>query len=164
MTSADENYLRQISEAFGVQDPPIIDVVEEVSPGDQLERVVSCMQEAGWADVHVENDGIRYPRHADDPDQRQAIGLALYTCYARFPVTTEFLHPTDAMCRRLYDYFTDELAPCLRSHGYDISPAPPWEHWLHALRQDQEYWDPSLEVPRDEYPKDACPHMPPEFR
>ncbi|WP_299518866.1 hypothetical protein [uncultured Serinicoccus sp.] len=101
MTAADEKYLRDVAVTFGVEDPPPVDVVEEVVPRDQVERVVSCMRESGWTDVHVEDGGIRYPWHREDPEQRRAIGLALYTCYAKFPIKTEFLHPSDAMCRRL---------------------------------------------------------------
>lgn len=164
MSTADENYLRGIAEMYGVQDPPSVDVVKRVGPKEQVERVVACMHKAGWSDVQIENGGIRGPWDPDDPEQREAIGLALYTCYAKYPIRTELLKPSEEMHRRLYNYFKDELAPCLKSRGYDISPAPGWEQWLHALQHDKEFWDPAIEVPHDEYPEDACPRMPQEFR
>ena len=164
MSAADENHLREVAEMFGVKHPPSVDVVQQVGPKEQVERIVACMHEFGWSDVQVENGGIRYPWDPEDPKQREAIGLAMYTCHAKFPIRTELLHPSKETYRRLYDYFRDELAPCLRSKGYEISPAPGWEHWLHALQHDQEYWDPASEVPHDEYPEDACPRMPLEFR
>lgn len=164
MSAADEHYLRGIAGLYGVKDPPSVDVVEEVGPMRQVERVVACMHESGWSDVHLENGGVRYPWDPDDPEQREAIGLALYTCYAKYPVRAELLHPSEEMYRRLYDYFRDELAPCLRSRGHDISPAPNWEYWLYAIANDREYWDPANEVPQDDYPEDACPRMPQEFR
>lgn len=114
MSAADENHLREVAEMFGVKHPPSVDVVQQVGPKEQVERIVACMHEFGWSDVQVENGGIRYPWDPEDPKQREAIGLAMYTCHAKFPIRTELLHPSKETYRRLYDYFRDELAPCLR--------------------------------------------------
>lgn len=87
-----------------------------------------------------------------------------YRCRISYPIHPRFqLPPTDQQLRVIYDYFLDELIPCLRNEGYELSPPPSFEtfraEWPNT-------WDPYVELPEPKgFKKDEvlqkCPPRPP---
>lgn len=160
MASADESYLRQVAQMYGVTDPPEVEVEKEVGPKEQVDLVVACMHELGWPEVRVQDGRISYPW---TPEVQDDVGRAMYTCYARYPLRPELFEPTEEMYRQLYYYYADELVPCLRSRGLEVSSPPSWEAWIASVQVGGDYWNPVTEVDPADYPTDACPPLPPEL-
>lgn len=52
MSAADE-LPSGVAETYGVQNPPFVDVVEEVAQKEQVERIVACMRETAWTQSTV---------------------------------------------------------------------------------------------------------------
>ena len=74
------------------------------------------MHDLGWPDVRATSDG---GLDRQDPNtQAGAHTLAMYTCNAKYPMDPKSNVPlTDEGLGELFDYFTDELKPCLEAEG-----------------------------------------------
>jgi hypothetical protein len=60
---------------YGVQNPPFVDVVEEVGQKEQVERIVACMHETGWTPSTVPAlSGSGLARVLERPHDRQDRG------------------------------------------------------------------------------------------
>lgn len=155
-----EAYLGQIAQMYQIEDPPSVAVVRIVGPDEQLELVAECMQEGGWPETKVSNGGLQYE---DLPEQEEAMNGAFYTCFASYPLAEEFLADGREQYEELYNYFVDDLKPCLEDQGLEITDPPSLESWLAVAETGSpEYWDPTLEIPDVDFAaiQEVCPQNP----
>lgn len=160
--TADEAYLERyredLAELHGVEDPPSVEVVRRVAPAEQSALVGACMEERGWP-VEVDPEGGVV---ASVPDQQVTqLNESWYVCWASYPPLEQYLRPLDdEQLGRLYDYYVDELTPCLRAEGHAVDP-PSRERWLHDRATGQD-WMPYFDVEGapDEELERRCPASP----
>lgn len=153
-------YLQELAEMYGVSNPPPVTPLRAVRPTEQLPLIADCMNDAGWVNVSTSGGGLQV---ADVPGQENALNLALYTCFAQYPLSGKYLAaPSEDDWRELYDYYTSELAPCLRGLGEEIPTSPSFPSWL-ATTAEGDYWNPAEFVPVEDYPENECPRLPEKF-
>lgn len=110
----------------GIERPDV--AVEKVMDAEGYPaQLVDCVHEAGFPEVTLDPDGgIAY-----EGSQLPAYDLALYTCSARFPVDPKYTQPLDdEQLSKLYDYYTQELVPCIESEGYTAPEAPTRQYFI----------------------------------
>ncbi|WP_162802058.1 hypothetical protein [Ornithinimicrobium murale] len=155
-------YLEQISNMYEVADPPSVDIVRVVNPDEQLDLIAGCMQEEGWPATAVKDGGLQYQ---NIPEQKSAINESFYACFAQYPLAEEFLAVGPDHYEELYDYFVNEVKPCLEGQGIAISDPPSFESWLAVAEQDEgKHWDPTVEIPDSadfQALQEICPQNPP---
>ncbi|WP_157621740.1 hypothetical protein [Serinicoccus hydrothermalis] len=130
-----ENELKDYAEVLGVDDPPDVTVVREVSPEDQMVAVRDCMAESGFTVSDPDSLNLEW----EVPEgQGEAFSLAIYTCNAQYPIAQEFRGALDADGRGvLYDHWVDDTIPCLESLGYSVDTPPSREAFMAGA-----VWDP----------------------
>jgi len=142
---------------YGITDPPVVEVVRVVEPAEQPALIEECMAEAGF-----ESDGGGW---AVPVDQKDALGLAMYICYAQYPIDDKYLTPlTDIQREKIYRYWVDVRSPCLEDMGYEIPDPPTLESWLAG----GEDWAPHyylghLSVDEAQVAQTRCPENPPDL-
>lgn len=134
---------------YGIEDPPQVDPIREITPAESKEVHDQCLVERGWV---MSEGGFTYPA-----DQRQAFFLESYICIASYPIRQEYLEPLDeAAWGRIYDYWVSETVPCFRAEGLDVSEPPTKETFLEgrAWTPDSDYVRSQVEerVQQGEYP------------
>ena len=64
----------------------------------------------------------------------------------------------------LYEYYVNEVKPCLEDQGIAISEPPSFESWLAVAEQDEgKRWNPTLEIPDSadfQALQEICPQNP----
>lgn len=109
---------------------PVVEIVRFVDIDDWSPTMEGCMHDSGWPDVRATSDGGLQSGLVQD-GQAGAHRLAMYTCNAKYPLDAKYSAPlTDERLGELYDYFADELQPCLEAEGYDTSDAPSRETFI----------------------------------
>lgn len=106
--------------------PQDVEFVRFVEAGDKPMVTVECLEAQGFA-ARIGADGGVFPDEVP-PDQSSALMEATYRCDVQFPVHPRYyLPPTVSQVRTYYDYYRDELVPCLRAEGQDVPDPPTWE-------------------------------------
>lgn len=162
--TSSEEALADLAEMLQISDPPVVEVVREITPAESKQVVDECLADRGWP---VVDGGIEFA-----PDQEASLNMDIYRCSAMYPIRQEYLEPLDdAAWGRIYDYWVSETLPCLRSEGLDVEDPPTRETFLGSRA-----WTPDNENVRDqvmelvqqgEYPAaehvfvDVCPVTPP---
>ncbi|WP_104129361.1 hypothetical protein [Cryobacterium sp. N21] len=114
---------------------PMIDIVRFVDNDDWGTARESCMHDLGWPDVRATADGGLESGMIQN-SQAGAHALAMYTCNAKYPMDPKYNVPlTDERLGELFDYFTDELQPCLAAEGYDTPAAPSRETFIDTYAE-----------------------------
>lgn len=136
--SPDQNREEELSDyarVLGIDDPPAVEVVREVSPEDQVGALRECMGESGFAVSDPQSTSLEW----DVPQgQDEAFSLAIYVCNARYPIAQEHRAPLDADGRGgLYDHWVSETIPCLQSLGYSVEVPPSRDSFMAGAM-----WDP----------------------
>lgn len=164
-----EEYLTELAEIHGIEDPPPVEVVEEIAPdADGLRLIAECYAEHGWP-ATFDGDGITI--EGIPPEQQEAFDLDRYVCDAQYPVAEKYrsLSPEEHL-RRWYAYLTTTYVPCVEALGYDISEPPTLETFLASGGQT---WIPNAQVGDQTRARgedfrsvdEQCPQqMPPEMR
>lgn len=156
-----EAYLEQISNMYEVADPPSVDIVRVVKPDEQLDLIAGCMEEEGWPATAVKDGGLQYQ---NIPEQKSAMDESFYTCFAQYPLAEEFLAVGPEHYEELYEYYVNEVKPCLEDQGIAISEPPSFESWLAVAEQDEgKHWNPTLEIPDSadfQALQEICPQNP----
>lgn len=102
---------------YGIDDPPVVSPVREITPAESKQVFDECMAERGWS---VENGHIQFTA-----EQRSSLYLDRYICAAMYPIRQEYLEPLDEPgWGRVHDYWLGETVPCLRAQGFHV-PDPP---------------------------------------
>lgn len=160
-----EEALADLAEMYGIQDPPQVEPIREITPAESKRVYDECMVERGWP---VVNGHIRFTQ-----DQRESLNMDQYICKAKYPIRQEYLQPLDeAAWGRVYDYWVSETLPCLESEGLVIAEPPTRETFV-----ERRAWTPDSDAVRDQvrdrvgqgdYPDiehvftEVCPVSPPE--
>lgn len=113
--------LEMIADIWGVTDPPKVKVVREIEPLEINALVDECMNDFGW----VKDSAGSYTI----PDaQRQAFGIANYTCVAQYPDKPIYTSPyTEEHYQNSYEYMRDVILPCIAQEGIDTNELPSFE-------------------------------------
>lgn len=127
--------LEDYAKSLGIDDPPSVEVVREVSPEEQVDAVRSCMSEFGYA---VSDPESGYLDWEVPQSQSDSFYLAVYTCNARYPIGEDFQGALDEAGRgSLYDHWVTETIPCLEKLGYSVDVPPTRESFVAGVA-----WDP----------------------
>lgn len=120
-------------------EPPEVLPVRTVTVDEANEAYVECMAEQGFPS-HVDQhgqEGIEFSM-----DQFEAMKLAQYVCYARYPLQDRYYEPYSVdQLRAIYDWNRTEVTQCLRDRGLEASTPPSFEAFAerYALTG-REYW------------------------
>lgn len=139
--------------------------VTVVSLDDWAAAYVKCMNVAGFPSYEVtEGGGFTYePSEGDDSELER---LSIYLCQMSFELEGQFDNRySAAQIGYLYEYYSEELVPCMASRGFPVAGGPTryefeqglgsWHPYL-ALRDDVR-----LEMMTDPDFLVVCPPMPP---
>ncbi len=132
-------------------DIPEVDLIRYVSATDWAPAIVDCMLGQGFGASLLADGGVSY----DEPPagQEEAQAIAVYVCMAEYPVEPTSEQLTEDQLRTLYDYYVNELVPCLADAGYDVIDAPsfetfrdsystsPWSPYSSVAPSTQAEWD-----------------------
>lgn len=163
-----EQYVAQQTESLrskGIEVPTDAEFVQFVEEDEWGTYQAKCMQDQGF-EAEASDDGRSVGGDLPPDDQMDAHWQATYRCRIAYPLHPRFDVPmTDEQIRIVYDYFVDELVPCLEKEGYDIEPAPSWETFRSQWGT-PESWEPhsSVRAPnRQEHLRirEDCPQRPP---
>ena len=101
---------------------PQVQRIDYVTPQKAEAIYKNCLSSTG-----VDLDYVfGFGNYTSDPTGLTAAYLAYYTCVAEYPIDPRAIgYLSAAQLDYMYDYFTERLAPCLRSLGYHVDPAPP---------------------------------------
>jgi hypothetical protein len=141
------SYLETLQKASGIKDPPNTEMIRLVPADQQAAVLKDCLAQAGF-DVTISDGGVAPP--SDIPrSQADAYQLAEYVCYAEYPADPDTFPPAlnETEVETLYDYYVNELMPCLEAHGYDIPSPPPLEVFKDEFATGQNLWFPYDWVP-----------------
>jgi len=117
-----------LAESMGLDDPPSVSLIRQISPAESQAVWQLCLKEAGW-DL-VETDGA--DPYFDVPvEQEQAFNLARYVCYSQYPVADKYTDPlSQEQLEVLYEHWTSITVPCFEELGYDVGDVPTRESFL----------------------------------
>lgn len=73
-----EERLASWAESAGLENPPTVEIIREVTPEEASELLTQCLAERGWVAEHGQ-----YTMHTD---QTEAFQLDTYRCMAAYPV------------------------------------------------------------------------------
>lgn len=73
-----DEQLADLAKSMGIESPPTVEVIREVTPQEAVEVTAQCMAGAGWGS----EDGVYTIR----TEQEDAFVLAQYRCAAAYPV------------------------------------------------------------------------------
>jgi hypothetical protein len=161
-----ESYRNGVLAAYPDANLPPVEITKMVSPKQQNELIVDCMTEGGWDATLSSDDGVEFGAVA--PAQEEALLVKLYECQSSYPIDSKWLDPLSrSELRRLYDYYVDELAPCVAERGIDVPVAPSFETFAESYKGNEQ-WHPYANVrnvPREDLDKllSDCPQTPAEF-
>ncbi len=106
---------------------PDVEVVRIMDAQARPAQLVDCLHEEGFPEAALDPDGgIAY-----EGSQLPAYDLAMYVCGARYPIDPKYLQPlTDEQLGALYDYYANELVPCIEAEGYSAPEAPTRQYFI----------------------------------
>lgn len=109
---------------LGIDNPPEVQVIHEITPADSQRVYQSCLEDAGWS---MAADGA----FEVTKEQEGALNLAMYVCHEQYPVAEKYTRPlSSGQLGLLYDWWTDETVPCFMELGYDVGNVPSREFFL----------------------------------
>lgn len=119
-------YLTILRAASGIEDPPETQIVRVLAPEEQPAVWEACMVEAGWQ-VSVTSDGGLVPPADLPEDQASVYAVADYTCHAQYPVDPALFRSFgEQQIEATYEYYVEELVPCLLKRGHRVEEPPTW--------------------------------------
>jgi hypothetical protein len=120
--SAHEQNVAQLLAEYPDADVPTVQPIRVVTLLEWPEVFAQCVTDEGFPASAAADGGVDF--EAIPAEQADASALATFVCRERYPVDpSEFEDPD---LSGLYDYYTQELVPCLEAEGYEI-PSPPSE-------------------------------------
>ena len=123
----------------------------------RLPVIVGCLAELGF-ETAISREGGGYEFLNPIPEKTE---LAQYVCNVRFPVNKgEVKIASELTLSDMYDYFVNELTPCLEREGFTISAptskAEFVETWPH--QSFNPYFDIDSNLPEAQGLAERCPH------
>lgn len=124
-------------------DVDIPNVVRVVKTSEQFPLIAMCLQEAGWNNVQIGEDGSlntgMIPEGQFDDYELQSV-----ICSAKYPVSDEVFAPlTEQELQAIYAHQTGPLTVCLQEKGYVVPDAPSFQKWRRDYTSGSPtMWDP----------------------
>ena len=148
--STREEYLAGIAIMLGVENPPTVELVREITPQEQAPIMKECLSEQGFTvQTHGTSWSAEYPQ-----GQHDAYALASYTCNAQYPLLPVYYQRmNEDTLRSLYEWETTVIVPCLEARGHQVD-VPSLERYIDNYVVRDRQWSP-------EPPDPACDHVPP---
>lgn len=159
---------RQSQEDLKAQFPgvdiPDVHLVRFIAASEYAATRVQCLTEQGFSAAVMDDGGVAYGQ--PPAGQEQALAIADYLCSMRYPVDPTQNRMSDELLRTLYDYYVNDLIPCLEREGFRVEDIPswttfsegyadtPWSPYNDVNPSTQEDWDQTNE---------ACPQHPKSF-
>ncbi len=141
--------LRRAAADMGVQHPPQVDLVRWTDLSDYAPTMVKCLGGLGFTATAVGGAGLSSGTVPEGQDA--AYGAAMYTCTAKYTIHPYYnLQPSADALGKMYDWYANVSAPCLRSHGVDVPEAPTRETWVAEYQSSKPSWLPWNSVPGQE--------------
>ena len=153
-------------QATGLSDDlrPADPSTEFVPSEEWVGRFVSCMNDAGYDNYEASPDGFGYS--VEDQGRTDSEQLTFYICDVSYRADyDELVQLNHAEMDYWYDYYKQELVPCLENHDVPIFEAPTraefhedfgtWNPYWSVRPKDQEF------VFSDEQLHRECPFVPP---
>jgi hypothetical protein len=104
---------------------PTVPIIRYVNYLDEGPVLATCMHKAGYPHVAWTLNGGIVDTDVK-PVDRFPVEVAIYTCEAQYPSDPlELGYLSDAQQKYLYEYWSNQTVPCLRSHGAIVSDLPP---------------------------------------
>lgn len=123
---------------------PTVEVVEVLNLENWAETIATCLVDEGFSVNVTPDNGLEWS--AVPEAQQQSFALAQYVCDARYPLNPKLNVPLDGeQLTELYDYFADELVPCLESEGFAISAMPSRQAFIDDYYTERS-WSPYSDV------------------
>ena len=131
--------LADFAEAWGIKDPPTVDIVRMVPEWEAHRVQGECMREQGWA---WNEDGTQGPELTTEA-QRESHNLAWYVCQGQFPPNPDqrLDNLTDEQKQLLYEYYAVTLVGCLGEQGETIVDVPSEQTFIERFDQEGP-WNP----------------------
>lgn len=154
-----------VAESLGLSEVPsdVPAPVRLVTQQEQTELVVGCLREAGF---DVEVDGTSYGIELTT-EQAEVYRVTQFTCLAQYPLLPQFTGPlSQVQLERVYEYFRDELIPCLVEEGLVVEGLPSLETFMSQAESGtlfSPFADPSImALGQGEWERleKVCPQMP----
>lgn len=113
---------------------PDVDIVRIIDSSEWATTVADCLSEDGFDATATVDGSISY---FGVPSQGDSYAVAFYTCEARYPVDPKYNAPlNESQLNFLYDYFLNDLKPCLEGEGYEVPSAPSRQTFLESYAED----------------------------
>ncbi|PWB96435.1 hypothetical protein DF220_00185 [Salinibacterium hongtaonis] len=149
---------------------PDVELIRYVQPNESASAQADCLIAAGFVNTTVTPDG-GVVTDFGSAAQAEPFAIAGYTCRVQYPLDPKYTAPlTNAEVMFIYDYFVEELTPCLESEGFSVTAAQsrgkfaetyesgtawhPYEGVIESTTTNEQWW--SINA--------RCPQMPTDFR
>lgn len=156
-----ESESEQMAVMLGIENAPYVAALRLIKPEEYPHAQIECLGSQGWqATLSDDGEGVAYPE-VGDAAQAGNLSLAIYTCAARYPLSPVYTQEaTASQLAYLYEYYVDELMPCLRSLQYTVVDVPSEQVFIES----DGMWSPyaSLALAPAEYriANESCPSAP----
>lgn len=138
--------LKRAATAQGIASPPEVPLVRWTDPTNYAPTVVKCLAEAGFTATAVGGNGLEFDEVPQSQDKARA--LANYTCAAKYTIHPYYNLPlSKSVLTKMYAWYTQVSAPCLRAHGIDVPEPPTQDTWIEEYSTSQPSWLPWNSVP-----------------
>lgn len=119
--------------------PDDAQLIRFIRPDEFAETRIQCMEEQGFGASLARDGGVEYARVP--PEQADSQRWAALRCAAMYAVHPRYHQPhTEEQQRITYEYFTQQLIPCLAAEGYEVGEVPTWESY--RAMESLEGWEP----------------------
>lgn len=116
-----------------------IQVVRNIKPEEWNQVNLECLEAQGFYPI---KDGS----YSIPEEQKQAWGLAQYSCLAQFPVDSAYAGPYgESEHRRFYEYWGETTIPCLVENGYPVNELPSFEVFQANVGTPNEFYPLALD-------------------
>ena len=148
---------------------PDVTFIRYVQQNEWATIQADCMNAMGFLNVSETPDGGLASGTVPEA-QAEAYQVASYVCDAEYPLDPKYSIPlTDDRIGVLYDYYVDELTPCLEKEGYSVTPAPSESTFISSYRSGG--WTPYADIntsfagTQEEWYRinKVCPQWPADF-
>lgn len=146
---------------------PTVDRVRFIQPAEWPQTQADCTREEGFDVIISLDGGLSSPQGLPDA-QREAYRIARYVCNAKYPIDPKYSEPlTPEQIAAVYDYYLQDLIPCLEGEGYPVPSPPSRSLFLETFLSSKQwipysevFWD--ADVPEAEFMRvsEKCPQWP----
>ncbi|MDN5767423.1 MAG: hypothetical protein L0H78_16595 [Humibacillus sp.] len=138
--------LKRAASAQGIASPPEVALVRWTDLTNYAPTVVKCLEDAGFTATAVGGGGLELGEVPKSQDK--ALGLASYMCAAKYTIHPYYnLPPSKTVLTKMYAWYTEVSAPCLRAQGIDVPEPPTQDTWVEEYSTSQPSWLPWHSVP-----------------